>query len=74
MLDKQPSYIQTKMCSSLMVIMSPPSQDMGCGVGGGGWRERGGGEHIVFGADLVGIGISIDVGVGVTLSCLHNIL
>ena len=57
-----------------MVIMSPPSQDMGCGVGGGGWRERGGGEHIVFGADLVGIGISIDVGVGVTLSCLHNIL
>ena len=31
--------------------------------------------HIVFGADLVDVGISVGVGVGVgvTLSCLHDI-
>ena len=34
--------------------------------GGGGW-----GLHIVFGADPVGVGVS--VGVSVTLSCLHDI-
>ena len=33
--------------------------------------HRRGGGHIVFGADPVGIGVS--VGVGVTLSCLHDI-
>ena len=34
--------------------------------------HRRGGEHIVFGADPFGVGISISV--SVTLSCLHNIL
>ena len=33
-------------------------------------NERGGG-HIVFGADPIGVGVS--VGIGVTLCCLHNI-
>ena len=32
--------------------------------------ERGG-THIDFGADPVGVGVS--VGVGVTLSCLHDV-
>ena len=38
-------------------------------------RRRGGG-HIVFGADLVGVGVSVGVrvSVSVTLSCLHHIL
>ena len=36
--------------------------------------ERAGG-HIVFGADPVGVGVSsVDVDIGVTLSCLHDIL
>ena len=35
-------------------------------------HQRGGG-HIVFGADPVGVGISVDISVGVTLSCLHDI-
>ena len=33
--------------------------------------HRSGGGDIVFGADPVGVGVS--VGVGVTLSCLHDI-
>ena len=33
--------------------------------------HRRGGGYIVFGADLVGIGVS--VGISVTLSCLHDI-
>ena len=33
--------------------------------------HRRGGGHIVFGADPVGVGVSVSV--GVTLSCLHNI-
>ena len=36
-------------------------------------HQRGGG-HIVFGADPVGVGISVSVGVTLlTLSCLHNV-
>ena len=35
-------------------------------------RRRGGG-HIVFGADPVGVGGSVGVGISVTLSCLHDI-
>ena len=35
--------------------------------------HRRGGEHIVFGADPVCVGVSVSVGVGVTLSCLHDI-
>ena len=34
--------------------------------------ERRGG-HIVFGADPVGVRVSVGVGIGVTLSCLHDI-
>ena len=30
--------------------------------------------HIVFGADLVGVCISTVVGIGITLSCLYDIL
>ena len=37
--------------------------------------HRRGGGHVVFGADPVGVGVSIGVGVsvGVTLSGLHDI-
>ena len=35
--------------------------------------HRRGGEHIAFGVDLVGVSVSISVGVSVTLSCLHDI-
>ena len=34
--------------------------------------HRRGGGHVVFGADLVGIVVS--VGVSVTLSCLHDVV
>ena len=30
--------------------------------------------HIDFGADPVGVGVAVGGGVGVMLSCLHNIL
>ena len=33
--------------------------------------HRRGGGHIVFGADRVGVGVSISV--GMTLSCMHDI-
>ena len=35
--------------------------------------SRRGGGHIVFGADPVRVGVSVGVGVSVTLSCLHDI-
>ena len=35
--------------------------------------HRRGGGHIVIGADPVGVGVSVAVGVSVTLSCLHDI-
>ena len=35
--------------------------------------HRRGGGHIVFGADPVGVGVSLSFGVSVTLSCLHDI-
>ena len=37
--------------------------------------HRRGGGHIVFGADpvVVGVSVVVSVGVGVTLSCLHDI-
>ena len=33
-----------------------------------------GGGHAAFGADPIGMGVGVGVCVGVTLSCLHNIL
>ena len=35
--------------------------------------EGGGGVHIVFGADPVGVGVNVGVGVGVTLYYFHDI-
>ena len=35
--------------------------------------HRRGGGHIIFDADPVGVGVSVIVSVGVTLSCLHDI-
>ena len=46
---------------------------------GAGWvcyfhvPHRRGGGNIVFGADPVVVGVSVSVGVSVTLSCLHDI-
>ena len=33
-----------------------------------------GGGHIDLGADRVGISTGVSIGIGVTLSCLHNIM